>query len=157
MGENNDDSNLMDMRNIEKKGMGETPEDIKEKLLKLCQDYLGGVWLRQTTDSITVRRLTGGLMNQLYYCAIHDSEGKEANDSEVPEEVAVKLTQKKTFLEESESEERKRLMIEKIVTLMVSENELGAKVFGIFEGGVITKYYRVSINLAGNRSEIEEV
>lgn len=138
-------SDMMDLSKIEKKGMGETPDDIVDKCLEMCQNYLGGVWMKQTNESITVRRLTGGLMNQLYYCAINGTEGKEQMERTVPLEVAIKLTQKKAFLEETESEEKKRLMNEMIVQLMVSERSLGPKVYGIFMGGVITAYYRVII------------
>ena len=38
----------------------------QEKCLKLCQDYLSGNWNRQTMDTIEVRRVSGGLTNQLY-------------------------------------------------------------------------------------------
>ena len=131
----------MDMRHLEKEGMGATPDDIQDKCLKLCHDYLGGVWNSQTKDTITVKRLTGGMLNQLYYCSIDGINGTTDEDRDVPKEVAIKLTQKKPFLEEDESQEKNRLLGELIVTLMVSENGLGPKVYGVFEGGVILKYY----------------
>ena len=131
------------MRNLEKTGMGQTPDDIKEKCLKLCQDYLSGVWLTQTIDTITVERLTGGMLNQLYYVSINsvtNGVNSHEKDRDVPTEVAVKLTQKKTFLDESDIEEKERLLGELVVSLMVSENGLGPKIYGVFDGGVIQKY-----------------
>ena len=125
---------------VEKIGLGQTPNDIKDKCLKLCQDYLSGVWLTQTIDNITVERLTGGMLNQLYYCGIN---GEREVDRDVPKEWAIKFIQKKPFLEESESEEKERLLAELVVSLMVSENGLGPKIYGVFDGGVIQKYYRV--------------
>ena len=138
---------ILDMRNLEKTGMGQTPDDIKEKCLKLCQDYLSGVWLTQTIETITIERLTGGMLNQLYYVSLNSgtngTKGQVEELTDVPTEVAIKLTQKKPFLEESESEEKERLLGELVVSLMVSENGLGPKIYGVFDGGVIQKYYRV--------------
>ena len=132
--------NFMKNYHVEKIGLGQTPEDIKDKCLTLCQDYLSGVWLTQTIDNITVERLTGGMLNQLYYCGIN---GELKVDRDVTKEVAIKFTQKKPFLQESESEEKERLLAELVVSLMVSENGLGPKIYGVFDGGVIQKYYRV--------------
>ena len=121
------------MRNVEKTGTGQTPDDIKEKCLKLCQDYLSGVWLTQTIDNITVERLTGGMLNQLYYVSINSLtngvNGHVEEDNGIPTEVAIKLTQKKEFLDESDIEEKERLMAELVVNLMVSENGLGPKIY----------------------------
>ena len=137
----------MDLSILEKTGAGKTPDDIKDKCLILCQDYLSGVWLTQTIDNITVERLTGGMLNQLYYVSIdsvtNGNNGQVEEVSDVPTEVAIKLTQKKPLLEESESEEKERLLGELVVNLMVSENGLGPKIYGVFDGGVIQKYYRV--------------
>ena len=137
---------MLDMRHLEKTGAGQTPDDIKDKCLKLCQDYLSGVWLTQTIDNITVERLTGGMLNQLFYVSINsvtNDVNSHEEERDVPTEVAIKLTQKKPFLEESESEEKGRLLGELVVSLMVSENGLGPKIYGVFDGGVIQKYYRV--------------
>src|SRR4051812_4132126 len=64
---------------------GETPPDIKERCLKMCQDYLSGVWSEQTIDTIEVRRISGGFCNQMYYCGLIERSG------EVPQEVVVRF------------------------------------------------------------------
>ena len=53
---------------------GTTPENIKSQCFQLCQQYLGGVWLNLTIDEVEVKRLSGGLTNQLYYCAINEDK-----------------------------------------------------------------------------------
>ena len=118
---------------------GETPVDIKEKCVKLCQDYLGGVWLEQTIDTIQLRRVSGGFTNQLYYCAV----GQPSTDGKVvPEEVAIRLYGPKYF---NNAEKNERLT-DVVIALMVSENKLGPKIYGIFEEGQIQHYYKVSWN-----------
>ena len=53
---------------------GETPEGIEQKCFQLCKDYLGGVWMTLTFNEIQVKRMSGGLTNQLYYCAINEDK-----------------------------------------------------------------------------------
>ncbi|CAG2178421.1 unnamed protein product, partial [Oppiella nova] len=63
---------------------GQTPDNIKDRCFHLCRDYLGDVWLNVTIDDIEVKRLSGGLTNQLYYCALN--EDHRNTDEEVPQE-----------------------------------------------------------------------
>ncbi|XP_054157305.1 choline/ethanolamine kinase-like [Oppia nitens] len=130
------DINEIDFEKIELIN-GETPHDIKHRCLKLCQQYLAGNWLQQTVDTIKVKRLTGGLTNQLYYCGID----KQSDDlQETPNEVAIRLYGPKDILI-SDSEENERLS-EVVVSLMVSQNKLGPKIYGIFDGGQIQAFYK---------------
>src|SRR6185437_7406451 len=65
---------------------GDTPQDIKKRCYNLCQDYLGGVWLQVNINDIEVKRLSGGLTNQLYYCALNEDHRKLVTTE--PKEVA---------------------------------------------------------------------
>ncbi|XP_054157315.1 uncharacterized protein LOC128955668 [Oppia nitens] len=114
---------------------GETPIDINDQCLQLCKDYLSGEWIQQTVDTITVTRITGGLTNQIYYCGINEPNPT----SKVPQEVAVKLYGKKFIKNSSDNYER---LPDVIIDLMISENQLGPKVYAIFEHGQIIKYYK---------------
>jgi hypothetical protein len=119
---------------------GETPDDIKEKCLKLCQDYLSGNWCQQTQDTIELKRISGGLTNQLYYCGIID----KSDDEEVPQEVAIRLYGRK-FFDSCDNEGNERLS-DVVIGLMVSETNLGPKIYGVFEEGQIHRFYKVSYN-----------
>ncbi|XP_054157318.1 choline/ethanolamine kinase-like [Oppia nitens] len=114
---------------------GETPIDINDQCLQLCKDYLSGEWIQQTVDTITVRRITGGLTNQIYYCGINEPN----MTSKVPQEVAVKLYGEKYLKNSNENYER---LNDVIIDLMVSENEIGPKIYAIFEHGELQKYYK---------------
>ena len=119
---------------------GKTPEDIKQKCFHLCKDYLGGVWLKVGIDEVEVKRLSGGMTNQLYYCAIN-KQIKSINDE--PQEVAIRLYGGKHFNNyDCDGNER---LTDVIIALLVSENKLGPKIYGLFESGQIQKYYKVLI------------
>ena len=126
----------LDLNNVELI-KGETPEDINDKCLKLCQDYLAGDWIEQTIDTIQVKRVSGGMTNQLYHCAITTPN----LSSKTPQEVAIRLYGTK-FWEPTGTEGNERLP-DVIICTMVSQNKLGPHVYGMFEGGQILKYYTV--------------
>jgi hypothetical protein len=115
---------------------GETPVDIRGKCLRLCQEHLGGVWLEQTIDTIQLRRISGGLTNQLYYCSV----AQPSAEAVVPEEVAIRLYGLKYINNEEENER----LTDVITALMVSDMGLGPKIYGIFEQGQIQAFYKVN-------------
>jgi hypothetical protein len=120
---------------------GKTPEDIKQRCFELTKDYLGGVWLNISIDEIEVKRLSGGFTNQLYYCAI--SKPMQPNGDE-PQEVAIRLYGGKHFNNlNCDGNER---LTDVIIALLVSQNKLGPKIYGIFESGQIQHYYKVLNN-----------
>ena len=123
-------------------GRGTTPKGIEEKCIELCRQYLSGVWLKVTIDDIKVERLTGGLTNQLYYCGIN--EDKQISGTKEPKEVAILLYGNKTFNHfDNEVKQTDERLTDTIIALLVSESGLGPKIYGLFEGGQIQKYYKV--------------
>ncbi|CAG2183826.1 unnamed protein product, partial [Oppiella nova] len=83
-----------------------------------------------------VQRISGGLTNQLYFCGIKN----KSNESDVPQEVAIRLYGPKTMgVVDCEGNER---LTDVIISLIVSDNKLGPKVYGIFPTGQIQHYYK---------------
>ena len=119
---------------------GKTPENIREQCYQLCREYLAGIWLRVSIDQIVVNRISGGLTNQLYYCAIEESS--RTTGAKEPQEVAIRLYGDKHF-NNSETNER---LSDIIIAILVSENSLGAKIYGIFDRGQILDYHKVTID-----------
>lgn len=119
---------------------GKTPDDIKQQCFKLCQDYLAGAWLRVGLEHIQCTRLSGGLTNQLYYCAINDD--RRASDDSASQEVAIRLYSPKHFNNYDETANER--LTDTVIALMVSDNGIGPKIYGIFEGGQIQGYYKVA-------------
>ena len=119
---------------------GETPENISQRCLELCQQYLAGIWIKQKPNDIEVVRLTGGYNNQIYLCRINISK-RESTDE--PQEAVIRLYGFKYTLNLVEDDNR---FNEPLVSALVSEHNLGPKVLGLFDEGQIFKYYQVYIN-----------
>lgn len=80
---------------------GTTPKDIEERCLSLCQAYIGGTWsTAKSTEDVNVKRISGGLTNQLYHVQLKDSLPRVANTIylDEPTDVAIKLYQVYLFL-----------------------------------------------------------
>ena len=146
--ENNEEpKNLQKLQDVEKLAdlkldqlellRGDTPEDIELKCLKLCKHYLSGNWCQQSVQTVTIERISGGMMNQIYHCAINEPDQSET----VPQEVAVRFYGTNNFVEQDNN------LRDIIISLEFSNNKIGPKLYGVFEGGLIQKYYPVSLNL----------
>ena len=122
---------------------GGTPKDIEEKCLNLCKDYLSGNWCQQTIETVEVRRITGGLLNQLYYIGIR----KPDNNSNIPQETAIKFYGDFRPNFNSEEEDNNSRLKDQIISLLFSERNIGPKIYGIFENGQIQKFYKVYIKI----------
>ena len=119
---------------------GQTPDNIKERCLKLCKDYIANDWEGQTVDTINFKRLSGGMTNQLYYIGI----AQPSSNSTVPQEVAIRLYGPKHF--NNNNNDGNERLTDVIIALMVSENQLGPKIHGIFEDGQIQHFYKVCLH-----------
>ncbi|XP_054157309.1 choline kinase alpha-like [Oppia nitens] len=77
------------------------------------------------------------MTNQLYYCGIVN---KSDDKQEVPQQVAVRLYGPKYFNnKDCDGNER---LTDVVIALMVSQNKLGPKIYGIFDGGQIQAFYK---------------
>ena len=126
---------------------GETPANLEQRCLELCQSYIGGSWLgAKDVEHVEVKRITGGLTNQLYKVVLKDSVLRVSNGvyPDEPSVVAVKLYQEKHMKNYSEQDAERLNDI--IVLTIMSEAGLSPKVYGIFGDGFIQAFVEVSLN-----------
>lgn len=120
---------------------GEAPENIEQRCLTLCQDYIGGVWkTAKTTENITVTRITGGLTNQLYRVQLNSAQKcADTNSNDVPTDVAVKLYLKKHVTIGDDGVDDR--LNDNIVLTLMSQTKIGPRVLGIFKEGNIQVFH----------------
>lgn len=122
---------------------GETPADIEQRCLTLCQDYIGGAWTAvKSTTEITVTRITGGLTNQLYRVKLNNAKFDDESTQPTEEtDVAVKLYQKKHV---SVGDDGLSDRLNDIIVLtLTSQTKIGPRVLGIFNEGNIQVFHKV--------------
>ena len=118
---------------------GETPQDIQDRAYQLCSEYLGGAWLKINSQEMVLKRITGGYTDQHYYCALPHGIKPESGE---PNEVALRLYGPKTFTGLNCGSNVR--FVDTVVTLMMSQHNLGPLVYSVFPSGEIQKYYHVS-------------
>lgn len=120
-------------------------ENIEERCLKLAQTYIGGSWENvRTISDVTVKRISGGFTNQLYRVQLNDSVAKVKNSvySIEPTDIAIKFYLEKHIKNYNEKEAER--LNDMIVLTIMSQTELGPKIYGIFKNGFIQKFYKVN-------------
>lgn len=120
---------------------GKTPEGIEKRCLALCQRFIGAQWNRATgPEDVKLRRISGGFSNQLY--DIELASHLQDEQSNQPNRVTIKLYMGRFLKSYYEKSER---LNDVIISSIASEANLGPRMYGIFEDGVVQGYYEVGI------------
>lgn len=147
---NNEESFLNQITSLKEEDYirGATIDNVEEKCLHLCQSYVGGTWwAAKDINDIEVTRITGGLTNQLYKvqlksCVKHVENVIYQNE---PTVLAIKFYLEKLLGDLKKEDER---LTDTIVLTILSETNIGPKVYGIFANGFISDF--VEVNLLQN-------
>ncbi|CAG2164693.1 unnamed protein product [Oppiella nova] len=113
---------------------GQTPEDIDNKCLTICAKYLEGVWKTITINGLDINRISGGFTNQLFHCRLKDNIQVNGNE---PKDVFIRLYGPKWVKSSEPGSER---LLDAIINVLASEYNLGPKVYGIFDEGILGEY-----------------
>ena len=123
---------------------GDTPEDIEKQCMELCKTYLGGSWAQvKSLADVIVTRISGGLTNQLYRVHLNESVARVENEiyPDEPSDVAIKIYLEKHM--KNYAKDGSERLNDNIILTIVSEVDIGPKVYGIFNDGVILAYHEV--------------
>ena len=119
---------------------GKRPINLEQQCLKICQQFLSGVWNKLSVDEIDVERLTSGMSSQTYYCKLSNSTTADENQTN---DVVIRLYGINGRIDFKTLEMIDKKMDEGIISFMASETGVGPKIYGVFKTGQIMKYYPV--------------
>uniref|UniRef100_A0A0K0ES68 Choline/ethanolamine kinase n=1 Tax=Strongyloides stercoralis TaxID=6248 RepID=A0A0K0ES68_STRER len=109
-------------------GCNKLPNDFKIQCMKLAKYYLSGVWQNLSEDDFIVTKVTGGLSNLIFKILLPSHIkpiGKE------PSCALIRIHGSSSSL---------TLIIDTIIFTILSERNMGPKLFGIFSEGRIEEY-----------------
>jgi len=105
---------------------------MREKAHQLCRDFLRGAWEDITPEELILKPITGGLTNILYYCALPNSHKSKSKE---PREIVLRI------YGQTESEECvQATLTDSVIFSILSERELGPRLFGMFPGGRLEEF-----------------
>ncbi|KAL1231070.1 hypothetical protein TSPI_03725 [Trichinella spiralis] len=110
-------------------GTPDLPLAVKERALSLCACFLGGAWKEVPIQKFSIQRMSGGLSNVLLLC---QHELDVYPDSAVPCKILLRIY----FNPETET----NVVEESVTFMLLSERQLGPKLYGIFPGGRLEEY-----------------
>ncbi|KRY20293.1 Choline/ethanolamine kinase, partial [Trichinella patagoniensis] len=110
-------------------GTPDLPLAVKERALSLCACFLGGAWKEVPVQKFSIQRMSGGLSNVLLLC---QHELDVYPDSVVPCKILLRIY----FNPETET----NVVEESVTFMLLSERQLGPKLYGIFPGGRLEEY-----------------
>ncbi|RWS20108.1 hypothetical protein B4U80_12153, partial [Leptotrombidium deliense] len=110
----------------------------RNKLVRLCVDFLDGSWTKVKIDNIDCKRLVIGFGNKSYHCSIKNcNEYKTKVDEH--EEVIVRVFESDIFSDKL-SIKFSGEMVEPIVMERLSKVGISPKVLGVFNKGIIVEF-----------------
>lgn len=109
------------------------PFQVKARTHSLCSNLLGGIWKELEIEDIQMKRMKGGMSNMLFLCQL-PADRKPIHDE--PERVLLRVY----FNPETEN----HLVAESVIFTLLSERQLGPRLYGIFNGGRLEEYIVVS-------------
>lgn len=117
----------MDVKNADKQGI-DLYDDMLEMATKVCRDYLQGPWKKITVNDISVKRISGGLSNWIYWITLLRTNIEHRD-------VLIRLYGQKYGENGIEN-----IITESVIFTLLSERGLGPKLHGIFPGGRLEEY-----------------
>lgn len=134
---------------LEQMYRGEAPDDLEEQCLRLCRNYLGGVWLQATSvEAIQVDRIFGGLTNQLYRVGLKANiEESVIEKTKIPLEVTIRFYQSKhqVFISKEMENNGDEHLSDSILATIFSNIGISPRIYGMFTEGTILAYIKVNL------------
>ncbi|CAI2348387.1 unnamed protein product [Caenorhabditis sp. 36 PRJEB53466] len=102
------------------------PAEVRKKALEYGCDFLGGEWKNLKADDLEVTQMTGGQSNLLYLVSASDSHFSP----DTPSRFLVRLHRQSAV----------QVFTDTVVFSIMSERDLGPKLFGFFRGGRLEQF-----------------
>ncbi|GFT22026.1 choline kinase alpha [Nephila pilipes] len=103
---------------------------MRDQAYRICRDYLSGSWKSISSSDMVFRSISGGMSNFLYYCSLPETHTPLVGE---PHQVLMRM-----YGQIHEGVEAK--VTESVIFMMLSERNLGPKLYGIFPGGRLEEY-----------------
>ncbi|KFM56897.1 Choline kinase alpha, partial [Stegodyphus mimosarum] len=102
---------------------------MRDQAYRICRDYLSGSWKSISSSDMVFRSISGGMSNLLYYCSLPETHTPLVGE---PHQVLMRMY--------GQIHGAEAKVTESVIFMMLSERNLGPKLYGIFPGGRLEEY-----------------
>ncbi|XP_040360619.1 choline/ethanolamine kinase isoform X2 [Ixodes scapularis] len=106
-------------------------EDMRDKAYNICREFLSGTWKSISSSDMVFKSVSGGLSNLLYYCSLPETHTPLYGE---PSQVLMRM------YGQIHSEGGESTVTESVICTLLSERNLGPKLYGVFPGGRLEEY-----------------
>ncbi|KAH7715251.1 choline/ethanolamine kinase [Aphelenchoides avenae] len=106
-------------------------EEFKEVVQSVCAQYLGGPWKNASTKDFALERISGGMSNLLFLCALCGPSDSTKN-AKVPRKVVLRVY--------CNPDMESQLLPQTLIFALLAERQLGPKLYGAFDDGRLEEY-----------------
>ncbi|XP_054160921.1 choline/ethanolamine kinase-like [Oppia nitens] len=103
---------------------------MRDQAYDICRRFLSGEWNRISSDDMVFKTVSGGLSNYLYYCSLPSTHTPLNGE---PSQVLLRMYGQ--LLDGNDTK-----VTDSVITMLLSERNLGPKLYGIFPGGRLEEY-----------------
>ncbi|KPM08212.1 choline/ethanolamine kinase-like protein 3 [Sarcoptes scabiei] len=103
---------------------------MRDQAYEICRKYLSGEWNQISSDDMIFKTVSGGLSNLLFYCSLPSTHTPVSGE---PSQVLLRMYGQ--LLEKNDTK-----ITDSVITMLLSERNLGPKVYGIFPSGRLEEY-----------------
>jgi choline/ethanolamine kinase len=120
-------------------------EEMRDKAFSICREFLSGSWKKINSHDMVFKSITGGTSNILYYCSLPSTHTPLNGE---PSQVLLRMYGQ-LHSEPAEgpngtgSSQAVATVTDSVIFMMLSERNLGPKLYGIFPGGRLEEYIPV--------------
>ncbi|XP_064480375.1 choline/ethanolamine kinase-like isoform X4 [Ornithodoros turicata] len=106
-------------------------EDMRDKAYNICREFLSGSWKSISSRDMVFKSVSGGLSNLLYYCSLPETHTPLIGE---PSQVLMRM------YGQIHGEGADSTITESVICTLLSERNLGPKLYGVFPGGRLEEY-----------------
>ncbi|KAG9511048.1 Choline/ethanolamine kinase [Fragariocoptes setiger] len=119
-------------RSVVQQSVIESPSsrEMRHKAHRICSEFLGGTWAQISPSEMIFKSVSGGLSNILYCCGLPQSLQQKFVGSTEPHHVLLRLY----------GQSHSDVLTELVIFTLLSERNLGPKLYGIFPEGRLEEY-----------------
>uniref|UniRef100_A0A023FM34 Putative choline kinase n=1 Tax=Amblyomma cajennense TaxID=34607 RepID=A0A023FM34_AMBCJ len=104
---------------------------MRDKAYNICREFLSGTWKSISSRDMVFKSVSGGLSNLLYYCSLPETHTPLYGE---PSQVLMRM------YGQIPSEGSDTTVTESVICTLLSERNLGPKLYGVFPGGRLEEY-----------------
>ncbi|RWS27241.1 choline/ethanolamine kinase-like protein 3 [Leptotrombidium deliense] len=108
--------------------------EMKDRAYQICREFLSGSWKQISSSDMVFQAVSGGLSNILFLCSLPSTHTPLNGE---PTQVLLRMYGQ---MHSTGDDQTQITVTESVIFMLLSERNLGPKLYGVFPGGRLEEY-----------------